>query len=206
MLLLFLALLVCCCECVSLEERLDAIEAKEQVRAAMYKMARWLDRVELTDVKEDVEYVCHNLMTPEGYFHMGAFGAEPTSGKQHCVEFLAAFQPAFKWALHLFWHEEVHLSHGNTRATFHAQEVVPSSWDGVASSLFLENDSSLHLVDGVWRVHKYGVYEAKDLKNAASSWPEIAQNPDAWMFQRDKMEHPGPADYYDHFQQQHQDL
>ena len=163
-----------------LEQRIEQLEETENVKRAMARVGRWMDRCELTKDPDDFQFLADELMTANGSIvtMFGTWGPD----KAQLVEGFAAFAADISWAVHHYYHQEVDVDLQAGTAHFHALEMVPLQWKDGATWLLLENDSDLHLIDGQWKLHRYGIEEPKPLGNAQSEWAGIPRNPNSWMF------------------------
>ncbi|MFT4582717.1 MAG: hypothetical protein ACI915_001288 [Gammaproteobacteria bacterium] len=163
-----------------LERRIEKLEETENVKRAMARIGRWMDRCELTKDRADFEFLANELMTADGFIvtMFGNWGPDKTQ----LIEDFSKFAGDISWAVHQYLHQEVDLDLEAGTAHFHALEMVPIQWKEGPTWLLLENDSDLQHIDGQWKLHRYGVEEPKALGNTATAWAEIAQNPKAWMF------------------------
>jgi hypothetical protein len=163
-----------------LERRIVRLEETENVKRAMARVGRWMDRCDFTNARTDVEFLANELMTADGTI-VTAFGTWGPD-KTELIEEFSTFAADISWAVHHYYHQEVDLDLDAGTAHFHALEMVPLQWKEGATWLLMENDSDLHLIDGKWRLHRYSLEEMKALGNAASVWADIPRNPNARMF------------------------
>tara|TARA_Y100000994_G_C15524793_1_gene373188 strand:- start:70 stop:588 length:519 start_codon:yes stop_codon:yes gene_type:complete len=163
-----------------LERRVEQLEQKERVKRAMARVGRWMDRCELTKDTTDIEFLANELMTEQGTVvtMFGTFGPSKTQ----FVEGFKDFAAEITWAVHHYYHQEVDVDLDAGTAHFHALEMVPLQWKQGATWLLLENDSTLHLLENEWKVHRYSIDELKTLGNAEKVWHEIPENPNSRMF------------------------
>jgi hypothetical protein len=163
-----------------LERRIEKLEETENVKRAMARIGRWMDRCELTKDRADFEFLANELMTADGMIvtMFGNWGPD----KMQLIEDFSAFAGDISWAVHQYLHQEVDLDLEAGTAHFHALEMVPIQWKEGPTWLLLENDSDLKHIDGKWKLHRYAVEEPKALGNTATAWAEIPQNPKARMF------------------------
>ena len=163
-----------------LERRVEQLEQKERVKRAMARVGRWMDRCELTKDTADIQFLANELMTEQGTVitMFGTFGPS----KVQFVEQFQSFAAKISWAVHHYYHQEVDLDLDAGEAHFHALEMVPLQWEEGATWLLLENDSTLHLLGGEWKLHRYSIDELKTLGNSETIWHEISRNPNSKMF------------------------
>jgi hypothetical protein len=163
-----------------LEHRIVRLEETENVKSAMARVGRWMDRCDFTNARADIEFLANELMTADGTI-VTAFGTWGPD-KTQLVEGFSTFAEDVSWAVHHYYHQEVDLDLDAGTAHFHALEMVPLQWKEGATWLLMENDSDLCLIDGDWKLHRYSLEEMKALGNAESGWADIPRNPKAWMF------------------------
>jgi hypothetical protein len=187
-----------------LAHRVQVLEETENVKRFMAHFGRWLDRVELTCSRDDMEAFCDEKFAPGGYMDM-AWGKWGPDREQLIESFLGFAGTGVRWALHYYFHQEVDLNGDCTEAHFHAQEMVPikgklSDPDGDDKLIwfFVENDSDLRKVpdsdgNGLWKMQRYGLREMKLILQDDTEWPDIKENPEAWMFKHS--EHPQLRSY-----------
>lgn len=163
-----------------LECRIERLEQTENVKRAMARVGRWMDRCDFTGAPADIEFLANELMTAEGTI-VTAFGTWGPNKEQLIDEF-SAFAADINWAVHHYYHQEVDLDLDAGTAHFHALEMVPLQWKEGATWLLMENDSELHLMEDNWKLHRYRLEEMKALSNTDSNWADIPRNPRARMF------------------------
>jgi hypothetical protein len=164
----------------ALERRIIQLEETENVKRAMARVGRWMDRCELTKDRADFEYLANELMTDDGVIAtmFGTWGPD----KEQLITDFAVFAGDISWAVHHYYHQEVDLDLDAGSAHFHALEMVPLQWKAGATWLLLENDSDLKLINGAWKLHRYGIDEPKTLGNTEAVWADIPRNPKSRMF------------------------
>lgn len=165
---------------MNLEQRVQRLEDIDAIKRVMSAAGRWFDRCETTADSDDIARFYDSLFAEGGYmeFPFGKWGPN----REEIIQKLSSFAQTIDWSLHHYTNIEVELNEELSKAIYHAIEIIPILITGTATWMFVENESELHKVGGVWKIYKYGIIDFKSVNNSDKQWPKFDNNPKSWMF------------------------